>query len=102
MKHKHAQAMKSRDFHFEIKAVEKDGFFSGYGSVFGVVDSYREIVAPGAFAASLAARSAKDEALLRAYEMSGAASVEAFADMYGMRARTVAQQLDRARRLKNA
>ena len=52
--------------------------------------------------AEVAARSAKDEALLRAYEMSGAASVEAFADMYGMRARTVAQQLDRARRLKNA
>ena len=63
MKHKHAQAMKSRDFHFEIKAGEKDGFFSGYGSVFGVVDSYREIVAPGAFAASLAARSAKGRKL---------------------------------------
>ena len=63
MNHKHAQAMKSRDFHFEIKAVEKDGFFSGYGSVFGVVDSYREIVAPGAFAASLAARSAKGRKL---------------------------------------
>ena len=51
--------------------------------------------------AEVAARSAKDEALLRAYEMSGAASVEAFADMYGMQARTVGQQLDRARRLKN-
>ena len=51
--------------------------------------------------AEVAARSAKDEALLRAYEMSGAASVEAFADMYGMQARTVGQQLDRARRLKS-
>ncbi|KAB2902130.1 MAG: HK97 family phage prohead protease [Burkholderiaceae bacterium] len=58
MNRKSALALKSRDFHFEIKAVEKDGFFSGYGSVFGVVDSYREIVAPGAFTASLAARSA--------------------------------------------
>ena len=51
--------------------------------------------------AEVAARSAKDEALLRAYEMSGATSVEAFADMYGMQARTVGQQLDRARRLKS-
>ena len=51
--------------------------------------------------AEVAARSAKDEALLRAYEMSGAANVEAFADMYGMQARTVGQQLDRARRLKS-
>lgn len=63
MMHKHAQAMKSRDFHFQVKAVEKDGFFSGYGSVFGVVDSYREIVAPGAFAASLAERAGKGRKL---------------------------------------
>jgi HK97 family phage prohead protease len=52
-----------QDFHFEIKAVEKDGFFSGYGSVFGVLDSYREIVAPGAFTTSLAERSAKGRKL---------------------------------------
>lgn len=63
MKHKHAGSLKSRDFHFQIKAVEKDGFFSGYGSVFGVVDSYREIVMPGAFIASLAEREAKGRKL---------------------------------------
>lgn len=63
MKHKNAIALKSRDFHFEVKSVEKDGFFAGYGSVFGVVDSYREIVAPGAFAESLAARAAKGRKL---------------------------------------
>lgn len=63
MKHSTSASMKSRDFHFEIKAVEKDGFFSGYGSVFGVIDSYREIVAPGAFAASLAVRTAKGRKL---------------------------------------
>lgn len=39
---------------FEIKAVEDGGVFSGYGSVFGNVDNYMEIVAPGAFAESLA------------------------------------------------
>lgn len=50
--------------------------------------------------AEVSARVAKDEAILRAYEASGAASVDAFADMYGMQARTVAQQLERARRLR--
>lgn len=40
---------------FEVKSVDDDGVFTGYGSVFGNVDSYKEIVAPGAFADSLAA-----------------------------------------------
>jgi HK97 family phage prohead protease len=38
---------------FEVKAVQEDGTFDGYGSIFGNVDSYKEIVAPGAFAESL-------------------------------------------------
>lgn len=38
---------------FEIKAVQEDGVFEGFGSVFGNVDSYKEIVAPGAFTDSL-------------------------------------------------
>jgi uncharacterized protein len=40
---------------FEVKAIEEDGTFTGYGSVFGNVDSYNEVVAPGAFSESLAA-----------------------------------------------
>lgn len=48
--------------------------------------------------AEWAARNAKDEALLRAFEASGQ-TLEAFADMYGLVARTVGQQLERARRL---
>ncbi|MGH6626047.1 MAG: ProQ/FINO family protein, partial [Burkholderiaceae bacterium] len=44
-----------------------------------------------------AARSAKDEALLRAFEASGQA-VEAFAAMYGMDPRATARTLERARR----
>ena len=47
---------KTRDFGFEIKSITEDGIFEGYGSVFGVIDSYDEIVAPGAFAESLSAR----------------------------------------------
>ena len=33
--------------------LSEDGTFSGYGSVFGEIDSYKEIVAKGAFAKSL-------------------------------------------------
>lgn len=42
------------DCAFEVKAISEDGTFEGYGSVFGVIDSYKEIVAPGAFTRSLA------------------------------------------------
>ncbi len=60
MHHKHGQ-LKVRDFKLSIKAedVNEDGSFSGYGSVFGVEDSYGEIVAPGAFKDSLAELKAK-------------------------------------------
>jgi len=40
---------------FEVKAVQDDGVFEGFGSVFGNVDAYKEVVAPGAFAESLSA-----------------------------------------------
>ena len=48
--------------------------------------------------AEAAVRAAKDEALLRAFTSSGQETVQAFADMYGMDAHTVARSLDRARR----
>ncbi len=46
------------DVGFQVKAVSDDGMIEGYGSVFGVRDSYSDIVAPGAFKASLAAHKA--------------------------------------------
>jgi len=52
-------ATKTRDFAFELKSLQSDGVFEGYGSVFGVKDSYDEIVAPGAFADSLATHKAQ-------------------------------------------
>ena len=52
MSHK-SMALKHRQFAFKAESVEDDGKFKGYGSVFDVIDSYREIVAPGAFAESL-------------------------------------------------
>lgn len=42
-----------RSFALEIKAAE-DGTVEGYGSVFGVRDNYDDVIAKGAFAASLA------------------------------------------------
>jgi len=53
---------KTRDFGFELKEISETGSFDGYGSVFGVLDSYDEIVAPGAFTDSLS--SGKMPALL--------------------------------------
>lgn len=52
LRHKEA-SLKIRDFDLSVKSVSEDGVFAGYGSVFGVVDSYREIVAKGAFKDSL-------------------------------------------------
>ena len=48
-------AMKTRiiDRPFEVKEVSDNGKFVGYGSVFGEIDSYRDIVMPGAFNKSL-------------------------------------------------
>jgi uncharacterized protein len=40
---------------FVVKSTKEDGSFSGYASVFGVVDSYGDVVEPGAFKASLSA-----------------------------------------------
>lgn len=53
MKRKSGPVLERKEFAFKADAVSEDGTFTGYGSVFGNVDSYREIVAPGAFAASL-------------------------------------------------
>lgn len=46
--------LKTRDIPLRIKAVSESGLFSGYGSVYGTVDSYNEVVAKGAFSDSLA------------------------------------------------
>lgn len=46
--------MNRKSFNLEIKAVQEDGFFSGYGAVFNNVDWYNDIILPGAFTKSLA------------------------------------------------
>ncbi|WP_206211014.1 HK97 family phage prohead protease [Vogesella urethralis] len=54
-----ASGLSQKDFSFQIKAVSDDGHFSGYASVFDVVDGDYDIVAKGAFADSLDAWAAK-------------------------------------------
>lgn len=51
---------KQRAFPLQLKAVEERGAFSGYLSVFDVIDSYREVVAPGAFRSTLSKWKEKD------------------------------------------
>lgn len=53
--------MNKRSFNLEIKAVQDDGFFSGYGAVFGNIDWYNDVILPGAFTASLAKWRAKNK-----------------------------------------
>jgi len=60
---KGAAGLKLHDFEMSIKALTDDGKFTGYGSVFGVVDSYNEVVAPGAFTESLKERASKGRKL---------------------------------------
>lgn len=48
-----------RPIRFKATSVTEDGTFEGYGNVFNVVDSYGDIVLPGAFAESLADHKAK-------------------------------------------
>lgn len=52
--------LKHRQVPFAFKAVKDDGTFTGYASVFGNADAYRDVVVPGAFAKSLAKWNADD------------------------------------------
>lgn len=55
---KAANRCETRSFAIQIKAVGEDGTIEGYASVFGVRDSYDDVIAPGAFAATIAAHKA--------------------------------------------
>ncbi len=58
MKHDDAGAREQRAFSFEVRAAGEDGTIEGYGSVFGVKDSYDDVVMPGAFGDSIKAHKA--------------------------------------------
>lgn len=63
MKRKDSGGLLHKQFGFKADTVKEDGTFSGYGSVFGNVDSYDEIVAAGAFKSSLGAIKASGDPL---------------------------------------
>lgn len=50
---------KRLQFPLEIKSIDAEGRFAGYASVFGVVDSQRDIILRGAFRETLAGRMAE-------------------------------------------
>ena len=52
--------VKNLDFDFEVKEVTAAGNFTGYGSVYSIVDQGGDIVAPGAFAESIASLTSKN------------------------------------------
>jgi len=52
-------SLKTLDFGFEVKEVTASGNFTGYGSVYNVVDQGDDIVASGAFAESIETLMAK-------------------------------------------
>lgn len=60
MRHGAAADLKTKAFALKVDDVEETGVFTGYGSIFGNLDSYGEIVEPGAFEKSLA-RHAKEK-----------------------------------------
>ncbi len=45
--------MQNYEFFLEVKSLDKKGFFSGYASVFGVIDNHDDIILRGAFSESL-------------------------------------------------
>ncbi len=53
------ESIELKHVYLRVKDVGEDGTISGYGSVFGVVDSYGDIVVKGAFAKTLAERADK-------------------------------------------
>jgi len=54
--------------HLDTKAIGDDGTFEGYASVFGHVDSHRDMIEVGAFKASLAERPATRVKMLRQHK----------------------------------
>jgi len=72
---------KTLDFEFNIKSLTDSGTFTGYGSVFGVEDTYGDIVTPGAFTDSLAAQKAKGRMPAMLWQHRSAEPVGAYTSM---------------------
>ncbi|ABE62534.1 prohead peptidase, Unknown type peptidase, MEROPS family U35 [Nitrobacter hamburgensis X14] len=55
-------------FELDIKSIQEDGTFTGYASVFDVVDSHKDIVVKSAFKKSLVKRPAAKVKMLREHD----------------------------------
>ncbi|MEY9375970.1 HK97 family phage prohead protease [Rhizobium leguminosarum] len=80
MKNKHLEF----DANFKAVGDEDSGEFEGYGSVFGVIDSYNEVVDKGAFADSLAKNGLPKLLLQHSTWMVGGIYLEAREDERGL------------------
>lgn len=73
--------MKKISRSFEIKSISQDGTFSGYGAVFGNVDSWGDVIAPGAFAKSLAEHKSKGRMPAMLWQHDSSCPIGVWADM---------------------
>ncbi|MCE5270381.1 HK97 family phage prohead protease [bacterium] len=67
---------------FQLKGIKENGVFSGYGSVFDVVDSYNEVVAKGAFTRSLEAMKQKQRMPALLWQHNSNEPVGVYAEMH--------------------
>lgn len=73
--------LQRKQFAFKTEDVTPDGIFTGYGSVFGNIDSYREIVMPGAFADSIKAIKASGDPLPALWQHNSAQPIGGYTDL---------------------
>lgn len=71
----------TRAFSLSLKATGDDGTIEGYGSVFGVRDNWDDIIAKGAFAASLAAHKSAGTMPAMLWQHSADAPIGVWSDM---------------------
>lgn len=74
--------MQTRAVRLERKQIRADGEFEGYGSVFGVEDSYKEVVARGAFKESLSVHKAAGTMPALLWQHDPAAPIGHYVEMY--------------------
>mgnify|MGYP001180653590 CR=1 FL=1 len=73
--------MKTKDFALQVKDLSEDGTFEGYGSMFGNIDSYGEVVEPGAFARSLAKHNKEKSKPLMLWQHNSAEPIGVWEDL---------------------
>lgn len=81
-KDKAAGQRETRSFALSLKAVGTDGTIEGYASVFGVRDSYDDVIAAGAFLATIAAHKAAGTMPAMLWQHSADEPIGVWTEMY--------------------